>query len=244
MRNILDKIHAPNWLIILFAVVIILRIPSFFEPFSYGDEMIYLTLGEAMRQGMTLYRDIHDNKPPLLYIIAAIAGNVFWLRAILAFWNLATIYIFWKLAQVILPKREKVQKVATVIFALLTTLPLLEGQIANAEVFMIGPTLVAFLILLTRKLDFKNLFLAGLFFSAATLFKVPAAFDIPVILAFWLIYLKGGKEEIKAFVRKTFFEFGKPAPSGTRLRKPFIINPFKIKIVAAPFFGGFDCFPH
>ena len=205
MRNILDKIHAPNWLIILFAVVIILRIPSFFEPFSYGDEMIYLTLGEAMRQGMTLYRDIHDNKPPLLYIIAAIAGNVFWLRAILAFWNLATIYIFWKLAQVILPKREKVQKVATVIFALLTTLPLLEGQIANAEVFMIGPTLVAFLILLTRKLDFKNLFLAGLFFSAATLFKVPAAFDIPVILAFWLIYLKGGKEEIKAFVRKTFF---------------------------------------
>lgn len=205
LRNFIDKIHIPNWLVILFAVVIVLRIPSFFEPFSYGDEMIYLTLGEAMRQGMTLYRDIHDNKPPFVYILAAIAGNVFWFRVILAFWNIATIYIFWKLAQVILPKREKVQKVATIIFALLTTLPLLEGQVANAEVFMIGPTLLAFLILLTRKLNFKNLFLAGLLFSAASLFKVPALFDVPVIIAFWLIYLKGGKEALGALGLKVLY---------------------------------------
>lgn len=205
LGNLLDKIHTPNWLVAVFAAVILLRIPSFFEPFSYGDEMIYLTLGEAMRQGMTLYRDIHDNKPPLLYIIAAVAGNVFWFRVILAFWNLGTIYIFWKLAQVILPKREKVQKLATIIFAVLTTIPLLEGQIANAEVFMLAPTLLAFLVLLTKKLNFKNLFFAGVLFSTASLFKIPAAFDIPVILAFWLIYLKGKGQGVKDFMRNTFF---------------------------------------
>jgi len=203
LREIIDKVHVPNWLCVLFAAIVILRIPSFFEPFSYGDEMIYLTLGEALRQGMTLYRDVHDNKPPFLYILAAIAGNVFWFRVILAFWNLATIFVFWKLAQAILPKRERVQKVATIIFAILSTLPLFEGQVANAEIFMILPTMAALLILLTRKHDFRNLFVSGLLFSAATLFKVPAAFDVPVILTFWLINLKGGRKGLTIFIRNT-----------------------------------------
>jgi len=205
LKSLLDKIHTPTWLVILFAVVLILRIPSFFEPFSYGDEMIYLALGEGLRQGMVFYRDIHDNKPPFLYILAAVAKNVFWFRVILAFWNLATIFVFWKIAERLFPKKEKVQKVATVIFALLTTLPLLEGQVANAEVFMLLPSLAAFLILLTKKLNFRNLFGAGILFSMATLFKIPAAFDLPVILVFWLIFLKLEKDSLKGFIRKTLF---------------------------------------
>ena len=203
LKNILDQVHAPTWLCILFAAVILLRIPSFFEPFSYGDEMIYLTLGEGIKKGLVLYRDLHDNKPPLLYIFAAIAGNVFWFRVLLAFWNLATIFVFWKLVQVLLPKKEKAQKIATVIFALLTTLPLLEGQVANAEVFMIGPTLLAFLILLTSKLNFKNLFISGVLFSTAALFKIPAAFDFAVIIAFWFIYTKTNPQGLKTFLRNS-----------------------------------------
>src|SRR4030066_1285833 len=169
MRNILDKIHAPNWLIILFAVVIILRIPSFFEPFSYGDEMIYLTLGEAIRQGLVLYRDIHDNKPPLLYILAAIAGNVFWFRVILAFWNIIYIVIFWVLLKRLLPKNPKGQKVGTFIFAILSTIPLFEVQIDNSEVFMIGFSILAFLILLSNNLNTNKILGAGIMFSIATL---------------------------------------------------------------------------
>ena len=97
MRKKLGEIlhaSAPNWLILLLSGVFVLRIPSFFEPYFYGDEMIYLDLGEAARRGMVFYRDIHDNKPPLLYYLAGIAGNVFWFRAILAFWMLVTIVLF------------------------------------------------------------------------------------------------------------------------------------------------------
>lgn len=187
MAKYLDKLHLPHWLTILLAVVLVLRIPSFFEPFSYGDEMIYLTLGEAIRRGVPLYSGIHDNKPPLLYILAAIAGNVFWFRVILAFWMTVTIVLFWKLTHVLFAKNPKARKIATIIFAILTTIPLFEGQIANAEVFMLAPTIGAFLILLTRKLTPKNLIFSGLLFSMATLFKVPAAFDMPVMVVFWLI---------------------------------------------------------
>ena len=187
MKKILKILHFPNWLVITLAIVLVLRIPSFFEPFSYGDEMIYLTLGEGVRQGEVLYRDLHDNKPPLLYIIAAIAGSVFWFKVILAFWNLITIVLFWKLGKVLFPRKKKLTKIATVTFALLTTLPLLEGNIANSELFLIGTTIAAFLILFSRKLTPKNLFFAGILFALSTLFKVPAIFDIPAIFLFWLI---------------------------------------------------------
>lgn len=205
MKKFIEKTHIPVWLAIVLGIVVLLRIPTFFEPFSYGDEMIYLTLGEGVRRGLTLFKDIYDNKPPLLYLLAGLAGNVFWFKAILAFWNLITIVLFWHLAQALFPNKIKLHKLATIIFALLTTIPLLEGHVANAEMFMMGPTIAAFLILLTRKLDFKNLFAAGILFSIATLFKVPAAFDIPAIVIFWAIRMGLKKEAIRETAKKTLF---------------------------------------
>lgn len=186
MSILLKKLHLPKWLFWLLVIVFILRIPSFFEPYSYGDEMIYLTLGEAVRRGIVLYKDIHDNKPPLLYLTAGIAGNLFWFKAILTFWSLTTVYLFWKLSEVVF-KKERSQIVATTLFAVFTTIPLLEGNIANAENFMIGFTIWGFLILLSKKLTTRNLLIAGALFSIATLFKVPAAFDVPAIVFYWLV---------------------------------------------------------
>ncbi len=89
----------PKLVIILAFLILILRLPSLFEPCWYGDEGIYLTLGQGVRQGQMLYRDIHDNKPPLLYLLAAVAGNVFWFRFILLLWMLATTLLFFKLVE-------------------------------------------------------------------------------------------------------------------------------------------------
>src|SRR3989337_991757 len=159
INKLLTKLHTPTWLFILLIIVFVLRIPSFLEPYAYGDEMIYLTLGEAIRRGIPLYSEIHDNKPPLLYVMAAIAGNLFWFKALLTLWLLTTVFIFWKLTEVLFPQNRRAQKIATIIFALLTTLPLLEGNIVNAELFMIGPIILAFFLLLTQKLSVRNLVL-------------------------------------------------------------------------------------
>jgi hypothetical protein len=186
MKNLLQKLHLPHWVVGVLALVLVLRIPSFFEPYYYGDEMVYMSLGQGVRQGVELYKNIHDNKPPLLYLTAAVAGNLFWFKVILAFWSLTTVAFFFKLAKLLF-KSDKTVKVATVIFALLTTLPLLEGPIANAENFMIGFSIMAFLILLGNNLTSKKIFLAGFLFGIATLFKVPALFDMPVIIIYWII---------------------------------------------------------
>lgn len=190
LHKIAGKLHLPNlpkWLCVILSLVVILRVPTFFEPYYYGDEMVYLTLGQGVRQGLTLYKDIHDNKPPLLYLAAAAAGNLFWFKVMLAFWCLATIVFFYYLSKRLFENNLGVQKVSTLIFALLTTLPLLEGPTVNSELFMIGFTLAAFLILLKDKLNSKNIFWAGFLLGIGTLFKIPAAFDAPVIVVYWTI---------------------------------------------------------
>lgn len=193
-QKLLHKIHLPAWIVGVLALVLILRIPSFFEPYNYGDETIYLTLGQGIRQGIPLYSGIYDNKPPLLYLVAAVAGNLFWFKAILAFWIMGTIVVFWKLSK---------SKISTLIFAVFTTIPLLEGNIVNAELFMIGPTILAFYFLLTRKLTPKILFASGALFGIAALFKVPAAFDVPAIVVFW--FITQGIGSWKKIFKDTFY---------------------------------------
>src|SRR5258708_33232465 len=183
LRKIIDKVKEidkalgiPNWLVGLLALIFIFRIPSFFEPYYYGDEMIYLTLGNAVRHGLTLYKQIHDNKPPLLYLTAAIAGNLFWFKAILAIWMLATCVAFFQLTRILFEKNKLAQKVSVIIFAILTTIPLFEGNIVNAELFLIGPIIIAMVLLLQK----RGTLVAGLLLVIAALFKIPAAFDAPV----------------------------------------------------------------
>ena len=240
-----EKLHTPTWLFVLLTIVLLLRIPSFFEPYSYGDEMIYLTLGEAIRRGIPLYSGVHDNKPPLLYVTAAIAGSLFWFKAILAVWHLITVFIFWKLSEVLFPagkevpeklrsRNKKAQVISTAIFALLTTLPALEGNIANAELFMIGPTILAFLLLLTRKLTFRNLFFSGVLFSVSTLYKVPAAFDVPAIVFLWLATHKFNLKNLRLMIKKSFIlALGFSAPIAITLIWYFLRGAFGEYIVAA-----------
>jgi hypothetical protein len=203
--KLISVIDTPLWLEFFFVILIILRIPSFFEPYYYGDEMIYLAIGEGMRQGIPLYLSLHDNKPPLLYLTAAISGNLFIFKAIIAFWNLLTVYGFWKIAKSLFPKNIKLQNISTVIFGLATTLPLFEGNTVNAELFMITPVIFAFLILITKPNTIKNLVVSGMLFSFGALYKIPAAFDILGIISFWAIYTKVTFAGIKEFFRKSFF---------------------------------------
>ena len=208
LHKIGDILHLPdlpNWLLGILALVLILRIPTFFEPYNYGDEMIYLTLGQGIRQGIHLYSGIYDNKPPLLYLTAAAAGSLFWFKAALALFDIVSIVIFFKIAEGLFIKNSRFQKLATILFALLTTLPLLEGGTANAEGFMMLPVLAAFYILLTQNKKPVNLLVSGILFGIAALYKVPAAFELPVILVYWLLTSGFEIGKIKDVIKNSFF---------------------------------------
>lgn len=169
--------------IILFLIFLILRIPSLFEPYWYGDEGIYLTLGQAIRKGVMLYSQIHDNKPPTLYYLAAISQTVFGFRFLLLLFMIPTIYFFNRLSQFFLSLKGS--KIATFIFVILTSIPLLEGTIANAEVFMLLPTIIGVLLLTKAKPNLKNIIFSGLFLGLAFTIKIPVAIEF-AFLCFWL----------------------------------------------------------
>lgn len=181
LKKLFNWIEKNEGLILILLLVIILRLPSLYEPYWYGDEGIYLVLGQALRKGFVWYRDIHDNKPPLLYLVASLAGTVFYFRLILIIWFGFTVTVFYRLMQVILPKNKSCWYFSTLVMIFLTTIT--EGNIANGEIFMILPILIGILLVLQR----KQWFLAGTMFALGFLFKVPGAFDFGAIGLFLLI---------------------------------------------------------
>ncbi|MBU1129781.1 hypothetical protein KKE45_00475 [Patescibacteria group bacterium] len=186
-----------KFLFYLLLLNFLLRIPTFFEPNRYADEDIYLALGQGLRKGLVFYRDIHDNKPPLLYIIAAIAGSVPIFRLILLVWHSVNIYFFWLLSKKLF-KSSFFFNLSTLLFTILSSIPLTEGNIANGEIFMIMPATIAVYILLTRQKDF---ILAGFLFAIAFLFKVPIAFDFFAILLYFIAFKP---KNIKASIKTIF----------------------------------------
>jgi hypothetical protein len=193
IKKLAGWIEKNEGLILILLLVIVLRIPSLFEPYWYGDEGIYLVLGQALKKGLVFYRDIHDNKPPLLYLLAAIAGNVFYFRLILMVWFATATAVFFKLTQVILPKKKLVWYGATLAMVILTTM--FEGNVANAEIFIVLPVVLAMLMVVLKT---QHWFTVGLLFSAGFLFKVPAAFDLGALIIWLMMFEKNRLKKIWA----------------------------------------------
>lgn len=201
--NLLSSLNRYKILFFLIFIFLILRIPSLFEPNRYADEDIYLTMGQGLRKGLIFYKEIHDNKPPFLYLTAALAGNIFWFKFILLIVSTAGVVFFWKLAELIFRENKTAVWVSTIIFGLYSTLPTLEGNVANGENFMIVPAITAVYLIYKNISDAKNsyhpglFFIIGLLFSTSFLFKIPIVFDFIGILLFWLVFAKQKIEIIK-----------------------------------------------
>jgi len=187
IKKVSGWMERNEWLLIILTFVVLLRIPSLFEPYWYGDEGIYLAIGQALRKGAVLYSQVHDNKPPFLYLIAALAnGRIYWFKFLAGIFNLLSIGVFHKLADKLSGGNKKKTVIATAIFALLTTLPLMEGNIANAELFFVLFTVGAFYLLWKQKNNWQ-IFTGGLILGLGVLFKMPPILEAGVWPIYWLI---------------------------------------------------------
>ncbi len=172
-------------IIVLVCAVILVRVPTLFEPYWYGDEGIYLTIGQSLREGVKLYSEIHDNKPPLLYWMAALAsGREFDFKFVTAAWNIANVIVFYLLALKLF-KKTTIASLTSLVFAFFTNYPKLEGNIANAELYFLLPLTLATYLLVEIKSS-KHVFAAGIAIGVAGLFKMPALVEICIWPLTWL----------------------------------------------------------
>lgn len=200
----LEKSFDSWFLIIISFIFFLLRLPSLFEPDWYGDEGIYQVLGIGIRAGRLLYKDIFDNKPPLLYLLYSfVSSDQFLIRFISLVFGLVSVWIFFYLSKKLF-NNPKISYVSTSIFAVAFGLPLIEGNIANAENFMLLLNILgAYLVLksLDKKIlntKYLILTLAGFVLGLSFLFKIVAVFDFAAFFAF-LFFVNYSKKLLDIF---------------------------------------------
>ena len=182
-------------LLVLLTFVVLLRIPNLFEPNWYGDEGIYLTIGNSLKTGEKLYQDIIDHKTPIIYYLSMVGDHRIF-RLLNIFWMLVATIAFHHLAKKII-KPYAFALLSSLLFVLATTLPLFEGNIPNGELFVMGFILAGGYLLTETNLfklalaskteevlklkttgkDLGLLLGAGVLFGLGILTKVPGLFD-------------------------------------------------------------------
>ena len=199
-------------LLLSLMILVILRVPNFFDPYWYGDEAIYLTLGQSIRSGQKLYTDIVDHKTPIIYYLAAVP-NQFWFRILLFGWMIVTTTLFYDISIKIFKK--SVAYFGTLMFVLLTTLPYFEGHLPNGELFVMGFVITGLWLLLRSdylktilepnskinrkfvKKQFLPLFAAGILFGLGILTKVPALLDFAALITLpWFFIIHKHLKEV------------------------------------------------
>jgi hypothetical protein len=175
----------------------ILRLPSLFEPLWYGDEGIYQVIGTSLNHGKLLYSQVFDNKPPLLYwTYALLHSDQFIVRLTSLIFGVLAVMIFFFLSKKLFEnnKNNNIAILTTFIFAILFGIPMLEGNIANAENFMLLPIIASALLIVNQ----KKLFIAGLLLGLAFLFKIVAIFDLAAfIIYYFILNFNSFKKEVK-----------------------------------------------
>ncbi len=233
---------------LLFAVFIfsLLRIPSLVEPDWYGDEGIYQVIGRALNQGRLLYSGIWDNKPPVLYLYYALVnGDLFLIRLLSLLFGLGAVVAFYFLAKALFQEKRTPTFISTTVFSVLFGLPLLEGNIANAENFILFPVILSLLFI--TKLKAKSNFIipitSGLLISIAFLTKIIALFDLAafLVILFTLRFYNKSLVDVKKHVFSNPIQFVRVLKQETILIVSFLV-PIIFTILSFFLRGGFSDF--
>lgn len=191
----------------LLILLFFLRLPNFADPYWYGDEGIYLTIGNALQDGQRLYADIIDHKTPIIYYLAAL-GNQTTFRWLLLAWMTASTAAFYSLSKKITNSHWSAFS-GGLFFVVFTSIPWFEGHIPNGELFVMGFVLVGGWLLASTRFfsqllhpankpsqeelatgpELTKLTGAGVLFGLAILTKVPALLDVVAWFGWWWFWL-------------------------------------------------------
>lgn len=173
----------PRAYLLLGAVLLatfLFRIPSLMEPPWYDDEGIYAAFGHALVRGAVPYRDVLDSRPPGIYwlyawMLAASGYSVFFVKLTATLSILGTQVAAFFFVRRLWGVRGALA--TSLLLGLIGSFPMLEGNIANAEIFMMLPTAMGMLLIATGRP-----FAAGVAFGVAFTIKQIAGVEFAAAL--------------------------------------------------------------
>ena len=194
VKTLLKDISVEHWfLAAILLLTFLMRFPSLFEPFWYGDEGIFAAVARNLNFGGVLYQTAWDNKPPMVYLTYAaifkfLGVSMFSLRLVTIVVVLATTTVVYEIAHSIYSARRAL--IAAFIFGFLSSLRIVEGNLALTEIYMILPITLAMLMVIKRKFDSVSLFGAGMLLAIASLYKQVGAFEAVAVGIFLFLSAK------------------------------------------------------
>jgi drug/metabolite transporter superfamily protein YnfA len=193
-----ERVSAPvtRWraylpLLVVGAVAVLIRVPFFAWPLT-GDEGNYAYTAYWWMRGQPLYVDYFGLEKPqglfVVYLLPVLLGGDTWLfRFWGALWMAATSVVVTLLASRLISPRAALASGA--IYTIFSALPTIEGQITNAETFMVLPLTLSAYCLYLRKFG-----LAGITAGLAIAFKPSAASGV-LLAVFWLLWTRSSRRD-------------------------------------------------
>lgn len=172
---------------ILAVAVLLLRLPSLFEPAWSADEGTYADVGRSLDLGSVLYRDAWDNKPPGIYWLSAAVGlghaSVFRMQLLLLGFVAGGAVMVWALAHRLASNRAGV--VAAIVYVTFASLPVFSGDQLNTEQIAAVPAAAAMLVLLGGHWSMapRRCLTAGGVLALAWMIDVRTAADLVAVAA-------------------------------------------------------------
>src|SRR5437868_3833482 len=132
------------WILALISIFYsLLRFPSLFEPYWYGDEGVYQAVGMLLNSGASLYSGAWDNKPPLfLAFYALFNSDQFVIRTISLFAGLFSVWLIFFISKKLFNENKLAIALTTFLFSFGLGSIIIEGNIANTENLIILPILL------------------------------------------------------------------------------------------------------
>ncbi len=180
-------------------ILILLRIPSLFEPHWYDDEGIYSGVANQMSYGAELYSGAWDNKPPFMYLLFLsllnLGNTLFLTRLLSLLFAVGTLVIVHKILQKVAVGRIKY--FALIGCAIFFGIPQMENNLANAENFFILFTTLGIYFALNKKF-----WLTAIFYGLAVTIKAQPYFEFISLLPIILIFFYHAKEQSLSILRR------------------------------------------
>jgi 4-amino-4-deoxy-L-arabinose transferase-like glycosyltransferase len=199
MRKIADNnkwfFKTTGVLTILVLIAIVFRFHTFFPVTIDHDENTYAVIADHMLEGQVLYKDVIDIKQPGIFLIFAMIQLLFG-KSILAIRLVAAMTIALSAYVIFSIKKEAgfspISSLASaIVFVFLFNYYF--GFSANAEVFFIAFSVVAFYFFINAKNGWYY-FLSGLFYGLGFVIKQHILFDFAAIgIFFFVISIKEQK---------------------------------------------------
>jgi len=191
----------------IFFIIIFLTI-SIIAPILYitsialwCDEAAYIVIGEQIKNGSVMYRDIADVKTPGTYYIAAliitIAGkSMIAPRIFTAIIHAGSALLVFFLGVKI--KNKKVGMIASILFLIAVYIPIFQSFYYLAEPIAVFFTILSVLFFL--KENFRNKFLSGIFLGIAVLFKQTTLLLFGIFFLYYILRLRFDNNRTKEYI--------------------------------------------